>query len=178
MGFQNHLINYFIGWVPTRTILFKIISQNHIICTSRCVLCVNNLTEIINYNVYWLVINILDVPRKLNGTSSFIRFAREARPLRIWSITIITLWTHFLFKTQPPRVRSIRCRGPTTCCLVRYLRQKRSHFTTPCRNASYAPEPREPPCSLQECFVRVETFCRACVVFLVDEDWVVERSWD
>lgn len=67
-----------------------------------------NLTDIVNELI----------PRKLNGSSAIVTFARIARPLCVGRVTIVALRTDLFFEAQAPSVGSIRCSGPSTTSFV------------------------------------------------------------
>jgi len=68
-------------------------------------------------------------PRKLNWSSSLVAFAREARPLGVSRIAVISLRTNLLLEAQAPSKWAIRCSGPPTCGFMGNLSEKRSNLT-------------------------------------------------
>jgi len=69
------------------------------------------------------------IPRKLNGSSSLVTFSREAWPLGVGRITVITLRTNFFLETQTPSERAIGCSGPPTSGFMGNLSEKRCNLT-------------------------------------------------
>ena len=72
---------------------------------------------------------VVVVPGELNWASAFVGLARDAGPLSVGGITVVTAWTDLFFEAEAPGVGSVGRSGPSASSLVGDLGEKGSDFT-------------------------------------------------